>query len=228
MTFNKVKQTYLIGGVAIVVLALVSWFFLVSPRMAQAAEIEGQQAQVEASNAKTQGQIAKLTTMKKGLVKERLVASALATKFPPTADQPTLFRQIGLAAKKAGITENNVTSLGPAAPILGGAAVGAKLPGAGAGAMGTDNLATMAVSFNATGSFSQMVAMLTNLEDLPRSFLITQVNLASTDKAKFTIEVQGNMFVYRAVPDPDVKPVALQAVPTNPTATSTVGATVAP
>jgi hypothetical protein len=152
----------------------------------------------------------------------------LATKFPPTADQPTLFRQIGLAAKKAGITENNVTSLGPAAPILGGAAVGAKLPGAGAGAKGTDNLATMAVSFNATGSFTQMVAMLTNLEDLPRSFLITQVNLASADKAKFTIAVQGNMFVYRAVPDPDVKPVAPQAVPTTPTATSTVGATVAP
>lgn len=202
MTFNKVKQTYLIGIVAITVLTLVSWFFLVSPRMAQAGEIAAQQAQVEASNVKTQQQIAQLTTMKKGLVKQRQVAAALATKFPPTADQPTLFRQIGLAAKKAGITENDVTSLGPAAPVLGGASAVAKLPGAGAAAKGTDNLATMAVSFDATGSFTQMVALLSNLEDLPRSFLITQVNLASADKAKFTIAVQGNMFVYRAVPDP--------------------------
>jgi Tfp pilus assembly protein PilO len=225
VTFNKVKQTYLVGVVAIVVLALVSWFFLVSPRMAQAAATGDQQVQVEAFNAKTQAQIAKLTTMKKGLVKERLVASALAAKFPPTADQPTLFREIGLAAAKAGITENNVTSLGPAAPVLGGVSAGAKLPGAGADAKGTDNLATMAVSFNATGTFAQMVGMLTNLEDLPRSFLITQVNLASTDKTKFTIAVQGNMFVYRAVPDPDVKPVATKAVPSTPTATSGVGAT---
>jgi Tfp pilus assembly protein PilO len=225
VTFNKVKQTYLVGMVAIVVMALVSWFFLVSPRMAQAAATGDQQVQVEAFNAKTQAQIAKLTTMKKGLVQERLVASALATKFPPTADQPTLYREIGLAAEKAGIKENNVTSLGPAAPVLGGVSAGAKLPGAGAAAKGTDNLATMEVSFNATGTFTQMVDMLTNLEDLPRSFLITQVNLSSTDPAKVTIAVQGNMFVYRAVPDPDVKPVAPKAVPSSPTVTSGVGAT---
>jgi Tfp pilus assembly protein PilO len=217
--FNKIKQTYLIGGVAILLLALLSWFFLVSPRMAQASEIGEHRVAVEALNVKSAEQIALLTTLKNGLVKERTVAAALAVKFPPTADQPTLFRQIVTAAGQAGIPEKSITSLGPAAPILGSPSSGAKLPGAAAApaaaedgdaaapakaapAKTAENMATMAVSFNAEGTFDQMVKMLKNLENMPRSFLITQVNLSTADKGKFTIAVQGNMYVHRAVPDP--------------------------
>jgi hypothetical protein len=227
VSVNKVKQTYLIGVVAIVLLALVSWFFLVSPRMAQASEIGEHRAAVEALNVKSATQITALTSLKNGLVRERQVAAALAVKFPPTADQPTLFGQVVAAAKKAGIPETSITSLGPAAPILGSPSSGAKLPSAPAvpaGKEGADgkaatpvkaveNMATMAISFNAQGSFGQMVAMLHNLEDLDRSFLITQVNLSSADKGKFTIAVQGNMYVHRAVPDPDAKVVPV-VVPT--------------
>jgi hypothetical protein len=233
--FNKVKETYLIGGVAIVLLAPLSWFFLVSPRIDQAREIGENRAAVQALNAKSAKEIAALTSLKNGLVQERKVAAALAKKFPPTADQPMLFRQIVLAALKAGIPEKSVTSLGPAAPILGGPSSGAKLPGAGAApatagpggiaaapATGAENMATMAVSFNAQGTFPQMVKMLKNLEDLPRSFLITQVNLSSADNANFTIAVQGNMYVHRAVPDPDA--VVVPVVVPTPVAGATVAA----
>ncbi len=132
MRINKIKETYLIGGVAILLLALLSWFFLVSPRMAQASEIGEHRVAVEALNVKSAQEIATLTKLKDGLVKERTVAAALAVKFPPTADQPTLFRQIVAAAARAGIPEKNITSLGPAAPILGAPSSGARLPGAGA------------------------------------------------------------------------------------------------
>ena len=222
MKLNKVKETYLIGGVAILLVALLSWFLLISPRMAQAAEIGERTVAVEQSNAKSEKEIATLTRLKEGLVKERTVAQALAKKFPPTADQATLFRQIISAATKAGIPERNITALGPAAPIMGGASTGAKLPGGGAPAATdedgkpagattatpaktTQNLATMIVAFNAKGTFTQVVDMLKNLEDLPRSFLITQVNLSSAEKSEFTIAVQGNMYVHRAIPDPETK-----------------------
>ena len=226
MKMNKVNQTYFVGVAIIAVVTLVVWFFLVSPRMAQAADIGDQQTQVEAQNVKAEGQIVKLNAMKDGLVKERQIAAALAVRFPPTAAQPTLFREILAAATKAGIPERNITSLGPAAPVMGAPSAGAKLPTVVApaanapaanapavAAVPVDNLATMSVSFNATGNFTQMVAMLQNLEDLPRSFLITQVNLSSGDKGHYTITVQGNMFVYRAVPDPDAKPVVAPVAP---------------
>lgn len=232
MRFNKIKETYLVGGVAIVLMALLSWFFLVSPRLAQASEIGEHRVAVEALNVKAAEQVTSLTTLKDGLVKERKVAAALAVKFPPTADQPTLFRQIVDAAAKAKIPETSITSLGPAAPIMGTPSSGAKLPAAGAvpvggnaagkaaaSAMAAQNMATMAVSFNAQGDFTQMVAMLKNLENLPRSFLITQVNLSTADKGKFTIAVQGNMYVHRTVPDPDAKVAVV--VPT-PLATPTL------
>ena len=219
MRFNKITQTYLIGGVAIVLVAVLSWVFLLQPRVSQPGEIAEHQASVEAVNAKSAAQIVELTGLKNGLVNERKIAAALAVKFPPTADQPTLFRQILVAADKAGIPEKSITSLGPAAPILGAPSSGAKLPSAAPAAesadgsaaaakaapakSGAENMATMAVSFNAEGNFTQMVAMLKNLEDLPRSFLITQVNLSSADKGKFTIAVQGNMYVHQTIADPE-------------------------
>jgi len=215
VTFNKVKRTYLLGMVVMVVLALVSWFFLLSPRMATAADIADQQTQAEAVNAKSSKEIALLTKMKAGLLQERAIAAALAVKFPATADQPTLFRQIVAAAAKAGIGEKNVTSVGPAAPVLGSPSSGAKLPGAGAaaGAKGDGGaMASMAVSFNAKGTLAQMVAMLQSLEDLPRSYLIKNVDLASGETDSFTMTVEGDMFMYRAVPDPDATPTP-QATP---------------
>lgn len=234
MRINKIKETYLIGGVAILVLALLSWFFLVSPRMAQASEIGERREAVEALNVKSAQQIASLTKLKDGMVKERAVAAALAVKFPPTADQPALFRQIVAAAGKAGIPEKSITSLGPAAPILGSpsGSGGAKLAGAGAApaapadedgdaaapataapAKTAENMATMAVSFNTEGTFDQMVNMLKNLESIDRSFLITQVNLSTGEKGKFTIAVQGNMYVHRAIPDPEAGTIPLVGEP---------------
>ena len=225
MNLNRVKQTYLIGGVAVLVVALLSWFFLVSPRMAQAGEIGERRAVTEQQNAASEARIIGLTKQKEGLVDERVIANALAMKFPPTADQATLFRQVLVAAQKAGIPEKNITALGPAAPVLGGPSTGAKLPGGGAepaadaggktdggtkpavAAKAAENMATMAISFNATGTYTQMIDMLKNLEDLPRSFLITQVNLSSGEAGKFTIAIQGNMYVHREIPDPEVKAV---------------------
>ena len=231
MRLNKLKQTYLIGGFAVVLLAVLSWFFLVSPRMAQAGEIGERTAVAEMQNAKSVAQIASLTKLKNGLVEERKVANALAVKFPPNADQPTLLRQIMAAAEKSGIPEKSITTLGLAAPIMGGPSTGAKLPPAASSdaaassdgkpdaakaAAPVENMATMTISFNAQVTYTQVISMLKNMEDLPRSFLITQVNLAASE-GKFTITVQGNMYVHRAIPDPEAK------VPT-PVATPTVGA----
>ena len=217
MSFNKVKQTYLFGGLVIALVAVLSWFFLVSPRIEKAGDIGEQQAAAEAVNAKSAAQIVALNKLKQGLPHEKEVTQALAVKFPPTADEPTLFRAVVAAAAKAGIAEKKIKSVGPAAPVMGGASGGgAKLaaaeapaatdaaPAKGAApAKATQELATMAITFNAEGNFGQMVAMIQNLENMDRSFLITQVNLSSAEGGAFTIALQGNMYVYRPVPPPE-------------------------
>lgn len=222
MSFNKVKGTYLVGGALIALLTLLSWFFLVMPRMGESGEIGEQQAAAEAVNAKSAKEIVALNTLKVGLPTQRKVASALALKFPATADEPTLFRAVVAAALKAGIPEKSIIAVGPSAPIMGVGSSGAKLPAAGSApakgpapeagaaapvkgatpATGGQNLATMTISFNASGNYDQMVRMLQNLEGMRRSFLITQVNLASAEAGKFTVAVQGNMYVHRTVTDP--------------------------
>ena len=217
MSIDKVKGTYLVGGALIALLTILSWFFLVSPRMSESGEIGERTAAAEAANVMSAKEVAALTRLKVGLPNERKVASALAVRFPPTADEPTLFREVVAAAVKAGIPEKSIIAVGPAAPILGGASSGVKLPAAAApatgaagapaqagvtAASGAQDLATMAISFNAEGNYVQMIKMLQNLEGMRRSFLITQVNLASADGGKFTIAVQGNMYVHRTVQDP--------------------------
>ena len=213
MSFNKVRETYLIGGIVIALVVLLSFFFLVSPRMAQAGEIGEKQVAAEAVNQKSASQIVALTKLKNGMPEERKIAAALAVKFPATADEPTLLRAVVKAAGLAGIAETSIKSLGPAAPIMGVASSGAKLPTAGAApatgaaasaasAKGAQDLATMSITFNADGNYAQMVSMLAHLEALDRSFLITQVNLTSGESGKYTVALQGNMYVHRSVVDP--------------------------
>ena len=55
-----------------------------------------------------------------------------------------------------------------------------------------------------TGSYDQMQQLLENLEQMPRSFLITTVALSGGGEAgEFTSTISGDMFVMAPAADPD-------------------------
>jgi hypothetical protein len=131
-------------------------------------------------------------------------------KFPPTADQPGLFRDITAAAQDAGIGPGGVTSLTPTPPVEGGdeAAASSGIQ-VGAPAAG---LARQTMAIAVTGSYDQTQHLLENLEQMPRSFLINTVELSGTaEGGAFTTTISGDMFVMAPAADPaDVQPEAAE------------------
>lgn len=200
---NNVK----VAGIGVLVLlVLVGYFFVLSPRLSKAGEIKAEKETVAEQNDSRQTEITNLTKQAEGIARGRAQAAFLTGKFPPTAAQADLFAQIRKAAADAGLAENQVGALTPSVP-QSGATTGngsAVLPGQGGG----PGLASMTVSLAATGTYAQLTAFLKNLENMDRAYLVRTVSLApgggnATGAESFAITIDGTMFVVAAPTDPD-------------------------
>ena len=219
---SKVMKTKVIGGLVLFVLVVGGWFAVVNPRLSHISQIQSQISDEQAKDQSIQTQIAGLERKKAALPQERLIAAALQKRFPPTAAQPELFASIQQAAVRAGIPANAVSSVTPSAPTaVVGTGTGVTppqaapgVPASGAGAhpgsvtlstASGGNVATMTVAVSVTGSIDQIHAFLSNLENMPRAYLIDSVSVTSAGKA-CTVNITGTMFVMAAPVDPSVKP----------------------
>lgn len=224
MNLSKARLTALGGSLALLVLVLLGWFFVLSPQMSKAGEIKEQTASVEASNTKLMAQIKAAQEQEANLGEARSYAAALGARFPQTAAQADMFAQIKDAAARAGIPEKNVTALTPTVPQGGGpagtATGGATVPQAGA----AKGVATLQVSLTVSGTQPQLIKFLTMLESMPRSYLIDTLSVGpSGESAKmYTLSINGTMFALQAPIDPATVKTAQPGVPA-PTPTMTAG-----
>jgi Tfp pilus assembly protein PilO len=199
MELKTPRATKIIGSVALVLIAAVSWTFVIGPEMSQLSTVRTQIQDTRDQNDLLRVQLATLVKQSKDLDDVRTAAEALAAKFPPTADQPGLFQSVTEAAVDAGIGPDGVTTLAPSPPVTGGAAA----DGAPAQPVtGTGQLASQAVSISIEGSYTQTVRLLANLEQMDRAYLVTSVSLSGGAEDGFTTTLTGNMFVMPPVTDP--------------------------
>jgi hypothetical protein len=201
MNVSKPGVTKLVGGMALLVVVALGWVFVLSPRTSALAEVRQQIEDVRAQNDGLRQQINVLRAQEAALGDVRTTAQALAAKFPPTADQPRMFREITLAAAAAGIPAAKVTTLTPQAPITGrpGQVTGAQLPGASS----TADLARQTVGMSVEGTLDQLQRLMRNLENMSRAYLVTSLTLGQGSEAGlYNATITGEMFVMPAAPDP--------------------------
>ncbi|GAA2141947.1 hypothetical protein GCM10009844_12700 [Nocardioides koreensis] len=213
MDLNTPTASKAVGGLSLLAVAGLSWVLVLGPETSTLADTR---LQIESARDQNQVLTAQLSTLKsqsEKLGEMRHKARALAKRFPPTADQPGLFREVTDAAVDAGIGPNGVTTLAPTAPVIGGTdgAVTADPPAAGSGM-----LASQTVSVSITGTYEQTKQLLENLEHMPRAYLITSVTLGGGgDTDSYTTTIAGEMFVMPPIEPPD-KTVNLSATTTEP------------
>lgn len=193
------KASKVVGGLGLLVVAALSWVLVIGP---ETSAVSGARLEVESTrqqNATLVQQLASLEKQRSQVTEARRSARDLAAKFPPTADQPGLFREVTDAAVRAGIGADGVTALAPTPPTIGGdpasSGVTAEAPG------GT--LARQVVAVSVKGSYDETLRLLQNLEDMPRAYLITTVSLTREGtKDDYTTSISGDMFVMPPVVDP--------------------------
>ena len=202
MDLSTPMATKVVGGISLLGVAAASWLLAVGPQTAKLADTRAQVESARQQNETLTLQLSQLQRQRTQLAATRRDAHDLAAKFPPTADQPGLFKEVTKAAVAAGIGPKGVTTLAPTPPVLGGTQAGVPaVPPAG----GSGLLASQTVSVSVTGTYDQTQQLLKKLEHMPRAYLIGSVSLSGGEGATggaYTTTITGQMFVMPPVPDP--------------------------
>jgi Tfp pilus assembly protein PilO len=154
----------------------IAWFAVLHPRGAEVGKVDAQAAAVAAANDSLRNQIAARKGEQAQLPQLEKISSALDTRFPPNSQQAKLFQMITAAAASAGIAPQYLTNLTVAAPVDASpsASTSAHLPGVGTT---IGQVASQQVSLTVRGSAADIRKFVANLEQLPRAFEVTTVNL---------------------------------------------------
>lgn len=204
MKLRTPRATKVLGSLGLLVLLAASWLLVLGPETAELSETRAQIQETRDQNDALRLELAALQRQADQLGQVRRRAAALAGMFPPTADQPGLFKAINAAAVDAGIGPDGVTTLAPNPPVIGADPAAGVQPVAPAEG---EQLARQLVTVSLEGSYDQTQRLLANLEGMGRAYLITSVSLSGGAAEGYSTTVTGEMFVMAPPPDPaDVAP----------------------
>lgn len=168
MRFDGPVKWYLGAGLAAVLVLVAGWFLLVSPQMSNASDIAAQAQQQDDSNARQEAQIAQLQAQYKTLPDLQAKLALIQTHLPDTPQIPGLLRNLSAAAATTGVSLQSVSPGSPAPVGATSTAKNTKITG----------LAEVPLSMTIQGQFANVKAFLAALETMPRSVLVTGVNIS--------------------------------------------------
>lgn len=207
---HRTRNAFLVGVLALVAVAAAGWFFLLSPRLAQADEIALQAEDMQMSNVQAQNRYNQTLTQAESATDAASEAQALFSTMPEEADLPSVLSQISTAATSAGIKESDISLISTSVPKS--LMTTTKKPSENANDTGEQgvSLAQMDLNLTVNGTRPQLLEFLTNLQSLDRAVLVQSSELASTvvsqpgeDRKELnTLKLQASMFVLQSkLPD---------------------------
>ena len=211
MNLHTPAAAKIIGSLTLLLIMVVGWLAVVGPETDELGAVRQQIIDAGDQNRLLAQELFTLRLQAKDLDSTRATADALAAKFPATADQPGVFEQVTAAATAAGIGPKAITALTPTPPAIGAID---PLTGVQPAGEGDESLARQTVTLTVTGDYTATQDLLTNLEDIPRAFLIDSVTLTTGEVTpgelgiSFTTTITGDMFVMPPAPDPADAPLA--------------------
>lgn len=213
MNLRSASATGLIGGLVLLVVTALSWTLLLGPATARVSEQREAAEAAADRSALLSLQLTKLQAEAEDLGDTEEAEERLAALFPPTADQPGFFEQVGEAALEAGYSPAEITSLSPsaptplappvpeAAPVPADATAEEAAPEAPPAP--TSDLATQTVTMTLTGSYDEARRLLAGLEQLDRAYLLRSVSLSGeAGSSSLTLSISGVTYVAPPVPAP--------------------------
>jgi len=209
VNLRSASATALIGSLVLLLTAALGWVLLLGPTLARVGEQREAAEAAADRSALLALQLGRLQAKAEDLGDTERAERRLAELFPPTADQPGFFEQIGEIAREAGYAPGDITTLSPSAPAPLAAPApppsptedGSAAEAAPAGV--PSDLAVQTVAMTLEGGYDEARRMLRGLERLDRAFLVRSVALsASGDSSSLTMSISGATYVAPPVPAP--------------------------
>ncbi|GLY97340.1 hypothetical protein Acsp02_45940 [Actinoplanes sp. NBRC 103695] len=163
----------MIGGAAVIVaLALISWFFLINPKYAEASDVRRQAEDTEIQITMLNKRIAELEKQKSKLPQYRAALKVSQRALPADSGVPDLLRQLQKSGDDLDVTVGGV--------VVNGASVQKDLP----------NVYALPINLTLEGSAENLGTFLTQLQQSqPRAVLINSAAMTtqvSTEGAENT------------------------------------------
>ena len=189
------------------VIALLGWFLVISPTNGRAASASEELTQIQDRTASLQQKAASLTKQSEELDAKRNELQTLSEKLPDDAGVAQILNQISSASARAGVTVNSFTPGAPTplvAPVPAAAATAdtsgseGDTPSAAPSAAPVSKLSYVPVTIAVEGTPTQVSAFVTNLENITRAMLITNLDLTSSageQGSTLTANIQGRIFM---------------------------------
>ena len=209
MNLRSTSATAVIGSLVLLLTRALGWVLLLGPTLAHVGEQREAAEAAADRSALLALQLTRLQARAEDLGDTERAEERLAELFPPTADQPGFFEQIGEIAREAGYAPGDITTLSPSAPAPLAAPAPPPSPtedgpaaGAAPAAVPSD-LAVQTVAMTLEGGYDEARRMLRGLERLDRAFLVRSVSLsAEGDSSNLTMSISGATYVAPPVPSP--------------------------
>jgi Tfp pilus assembly protein PilO len=197
---SMTRRWSLLTAVVIVGILAASWFLLVSPKRADAADLHKQAAKQQSDNAELTQQLNELKAQQLDLPKKKAELAVLGKQIPDNPALPTLVRDLSAAGKKVGVS---IVSMKPSSPVAAVVAApvpvavppattteGTTPPATGdtsstadaaatpvAAAPAAPSLYVLPLSLEITGSYFEIEQFINKLEGMQRTFLLTAFTL---------------------------------------------------
>jgi len=196
MGIRNAARLWMIGGIALTaLLALATWFLLISPKNTQADEIRGQVADTQVQLAVLRKQIAGLTAQQAHLTEFKAELKANQRALPSDSGVPDFLRQLQASGQKTGVTVTGVTVAAPSQVT------------------GVSGVWQLPITLVAGGDPDDLGRFLNDLQAVqPRAVLIQAVNLAENAGSAATPSPSASPTVRAsATPSPSPSPSASAA-----------------
>jgi len=199
ITRDPVSMTQVGVVLGLVLLIVLGWLFVLSPRFQTTGELEVRAADLELGQLNLTRRERDLLDLAAGLPATAEQAQRLFSAMPQTAELPVLLTQLTSAATKSGIPADRIEVINTAIPESVDTTTDE-------GSAAADiRLATMRVDMTVVGSPSQLTKFIAAMENLERSFVITDVTVVAgglKDSDEDTLTLAGTIFVLESeLPD---------------------------
>lgn len=214
------------AGVCLLLL-VATWFVIVSPRRAEAADLRSQDVAAQESNELLRLRIEELRVQYGKLSDTRAKLAEVHRQLPSSAELPAFVRSVDALASSSGVTLVSVVP-GVAEAVLASPPSGQAATGKGSTATG---LVAVPMSVVVSGDYFETVAFLRLLQTgMPRAFLVTALQLGQTESAgaggEVKVTIAGKLFTMtEAATTATAKAPASSTATSSPSSTATVSPT---
>ncbi|MCW2560901.1 MAG: hypothetical protein JWP55_4865, partial [Mycobacterium sp.] len=197
----KSRSVVLLTAIALLVVIAGSWFLLISPKKAEAADLTQKAAAEQSAQSSLQQQISMLKQDEKQEVALKSSLDKVATHLPLDAALPSLIREMTHAADVSNVAITEITPSVPTAAnasLLPAPVVKPTPTGTAAAPTPTDGASTppvaavtppglvlsqLPISFTVVGRYSDIAIFVNSIQNFRRAFLVQTVSVSIDDTA---------------------------------------------